>query len=278
MIRVRQRFPNPTLENISEEINSQLMKLDLAKKVKKGQTVAVACSSRGIANYCTIVKAVISFLKQKGLDPFMVPAMGSHGAATAAGQKRVLEHLGINEKEVEPIRSSLEVVNIGETEDHIAVYVDKLAAASDHIVLINRIKKHTEFDHEFESGLLKMMAIGLGKQKGAATYHEAMLTHGYPGVILTVARKVMQHANILFGVGIVENGYGQTAAISVCPKDKLEEMEKELFKSAKAYAPNLPFDVADIIIIDEMGKDISGTGFDTKVVGRIGLPLVTFVI
>jgi hypothetical protein len=141
--------------------------------------------------------------------------------------------------------------------------------------LINRIKKHTEFDHEFESGLLKMMAIGLGKQKGAATYHEAMLTHGYPGVILTVARKVMQHANILFGVGIVENGYGQTAAISVCPKDKLEEMEKELFKSAKAYAPNLPFDVADIIIIDEMGKDISGTGFDTKVVGRIGLPLVT---
>jgi hypothetical protein len=261
MIRVRQRFPNPILENIPGEINAQLLKLELGKTVEKGQTVAVACSSRGIANYSTIVKAVISFLKQMGLEPFILPAMGSHGAATAAGQKRVLEHLGINEKEVEaPIRSSLDVVNIGETEDHIPVYLDKLAAGADHIVLINRIKKHTEFDYEFESGLLKIMAIGLGKQKGAATYHEAMLTHGYPAVILTVAHQVMQHANILFGVGIVENGYGQTAAIGVCPKEKLEEMEKELFKSAKAYAPSLPFD---------------GTGFDTKVVGRIGLPLVT---
>jgi hypothetical protein len=268
MIRIRQRFPNPILENIPGEIRAQLMKLDLGKTVEKGQTVAVACSSRGIANYSTIVKAVISFLKQMGLEPFILPAMGSHGAATAAG--------GINEKEVEaPIRSSLDVVNIGETEDHIPVYLDKLAAGADHIVPINRIKKHTEFDYEFESGLLKIMAIGLGKQKGAATYHEAMLTHGYPVVILTVAHLVMQHANILFGVGIVENGYGQTAAIGVCPKDKLEEMEKELFKSAKAYAPSLPFDEADIIIIDEMGKDISGTGFDTKVVGRIGLPLVT---
>jgi hypothetical protein len=276
MIRIRQRFPNPVLENIPAEINSQFTRLDLGNTVAKEQRVAVACSSRGIANYSTIVKAVISSLKTIGLSPFIVPAMGSHGAATAAGQKRVLEHLGIIENEVKaPIRSSLEVINIGETEDHIPVYVDKLAARADHIVLINRIKKHTEFDHEFESGLLKMMAIGLGKQKGAATYHEAMLTHGYSDVILSVARTVMQHANILFGVGIVENGYGQTAAIGVCPKDKLEEMEKELFKSAKAYAPSLPFDEADIIIIDEMGKDISGTGFDTKVVGRIGLPLVT---
>ncbi len=276
MIRVRQRFPNPTLESIPGEINTQIMKLDIGKPAEKGPTVAVACSSRGIANYGSIVKAVISFLKQIGLEPFIVPAMGSHGAATAAGQKRVLEHLGINEKEVEaPIRSSLEVVKIGETEDHIPVYLDKLASEADHIVLINRIKKHTEFDHEFESGLLKMMAIGLGKQAGAATYHEAMLTHGYPEVILTVARKVMQKVHILFGVGIVENGYGQTASIGICPGHKIEDMEKESFKSAKAYAPSLPFDEADIIIIDEMGKDISGTGFDTKVVGRIGLPLVT---
>jgi hypothetical protein len=120
-----------------------------------------------------------------------------------------------------------------------------------------------------------MMAIGLGKQQGAATYHEAMMTHGYPKVILTVAHQVMQHVNILFGVGIVENGYGQTAVIGICRPEKIEEMEKELFKSAKKYAPSLPFDEADILIIDEMGKDISGTGFDTKVVGRIGLPLLT---
>jgi hypothetical protein len=276
MIRVKQKFDGPTLDKIPEEIAAQVNNLELANDVKSGQTVAVACSSRGIANYGTIVKAVILSLKDLGLSPFIVPAMGSHGAATGAGQKRVLERLGISEEEAGvPIQSSLEVIQIGETQDHIPVYLDKLASEADHIVLVNRIKKHTEFDHEFESGLLKMMAIGLGKQAGAAAYHEAMLTHGYPRIILAVAHQVMQHTNILFGVGIVENGYGQTAAIGVCPRDKLEEMEKEFFKSAKAYAPSLPFDEADIIIIDEMGKDISGTGFDTKVVGRIGLPLVT---
>jgi hypothetical protein len=149
-----------------------------------------------------------------------------------------------------------------------------LASEADHIVLINRIKKHTEFEHEFESGLLKMMAIGLGKQEGAATYHEAMLSLGYPRVILTVARKIMQSANVLCGVGIVENGYGQTAQIDICRSDDILEMEKNLFKKARQFAPALPFDEADILVIDEMGKDISGTGFDTKVVGRIGLPLV----
>jgi hypothetical protein len=276
MIRVKQTFDATTLDDIPGEIQSQIKNLGLGKVVKDGQTVAVACSSRGLTNYATIVKAVISALKQLGLAPFIIPAMGSHGAATAAGQKRVLAHLGIIDTEVGvPIRSSLEVVQIGETDDHLPVYLDKLAAEADHIVLINRIKKHTEFDHEFESGLIKMMGIGLGKQEGAATYHEAMLTFGYPHVLMTVAHKVMAHSNLLFGVGSVENGYGQTAAIGVCPRDKIEDMEKELLKSAKAYAPGLPFDEADIIIIDEMGKDISGTGFDTKVVGRIGLPLVT---
>ena len=276
MIRVRQTFNDTALDNVSEEIDAQLANLKLKTSIKPGQTAAVACSSRGIANYGAIVKAVISYLKQLKLEPFIIPAMGSHGAATAAGQKRVLQHLGIVEEGVgAPIRSSLEVVRIGETEDHLAVYLDKLASEADHIVLINRIKKHTEFEHEFESGLLKLMAIGLGKQEGAAAYHEAMLTFGYPRVILTVARKVMQAANVLFGVGVVENGYGQTAQIGICRSDDIREMEKRLFKNAKQFAPALPFDEADIIIIDEMGKDISGTGFDTKVVGRIGLPLVT---
>ena len=276
MLRVRQTFNGAALANIAEEIRSQIENLGLEDIVQNGQTVAVACSSRGLSNYSSIVQSVIFSLKQLGLSPFIIPAMGSHGAATAAGQKRVLEHLGINEADVDaPIKSSLEVVRIGETQDHIPVYLDKLASEADHIVLINRIKKHTEFDHEFESGLIKMMGIGLGKQEGAATYHEAMLTFGYPRVLLTVARKVMQHSNLLFGVGSVENGYGQTASIGVCPRDSIEEMEKELFKSAKAFVPSLPFDEADIIIIDEMGKEISGTGFDTKVVGRIGLPLVT---
>lgn len=276
MLRVRQTFDRTVLVDVAGHIVDRLNALAPRLDVKPGQSVAIACSSRGLSNYPTIVKAVVSALKQKKLQPFIIPAMGSHGAATAEGQKRVLEHLGIYETEIgAPIKSSLEVVKIGETEDRLPVFMDKLASEADHMVLINRIKKHTEFDHEFESGLIKMMAIGLGKQEGAATYHEAMLTYGYPHVLLTVARKVMEHSNLLFGVGSVENGYGQTAKIGICPREKIEEMEKELFKSAKAYAPGLPFDEADIIIIDEMGKDISGTGFDTKVVGRIGLPLVT---
>jgi hypothetical protein len=275
MIRVRQTFDNTKLDNISEEMNTQLADLKLKSAIKPGQSVAVACSSRGIDNYGVIVKAVITYLKQFKLEPFIIPAMGSHGAAKAAGQKRVLAHLGIVEEEVgAPIRSSLEVMPIGKTEDHLTVYLDKLASAADHIVLINRIKKHTEFEHEFESGLLKMMAIGLGKQEGAAAYHEAMLSLGYPRVILTVARKIMQSTNVLFGVGVVENGYGQTAQIGIGRSDDILEMEKKLFKKARQFAPALPFDEADILIIDEMGKDISGTGFDTKVVGRIGLPLV----
>ena len=276
MIRVRQTFDETTLDNVSEEMYTQLANLELETAIKPGQTAAVACSSRGIDNYGAIVKAVISYLKQLRLVPFIIPAMGSHGAATAAGQKRVLEHLGIVEEEVgAPIRSSLEVVRVGETEDHLTVYLDKLASEADHIILINRIKTHTEFEHEFESGLLKMMAIGLGKQEGAAAYHEAMMTFGYPRVILTVAREIMQSTNVLFGVGAVENGYGQTAQIGICRSDDILQMEKRLFKQAKRFAPALPFEEADIIIIDEMGKDISGTGFDTKVVGRIGLPLLT---
>ncbi len=275
MIRVRQAFEKTTLENIPQEILTHLAKLELEKIVKKGDTVAVACSSRGIANYGIIIKTVVLFLKQLGLAPFIIPAMGSHGAATSEGQKRVLEHLGITENEMGvPIRSSLDVIQLGETEEHIPVYLDKEASRADHIVLINRIKKHTEFEHEFESGLLKMMAIGLGKQAGASTYHEAMLTYGYPGVILSIAKKVLQGSNILFGLGVVENGYCQTYKIDVSGPDKIEEMEKELFKESKKMSPSLPFDEADILIIDEMGKDISGTGFDTKVVGRIGLPLV----
>jgi hypothetical protein len=202
--------------------------------------------------------------------------MGSHGAATPEGQKRVLDNYGISEERTGvPIRSSLEVVEIGETKDHIPVFLDKLAWGANFIVPINRIKSHTDFEYEIESGLMKLMAIGLGKQKGAAIYHQAILTHGYPRIILTAARKIVQSGKILFGVGIVENGYAQTAQIGVVGPGELEEREKDLLKEAKRLEARLPFEDVDILIIDEMGKDISGTGFDTKVVGRIHMPLVT---
>ena len=276
MMRVRQTFDSREVDDIAAEVKAGMAALDVSPMVASGQTVAVACSSRGITNYSTIVKAVIASLKAAGLEPFIIPAMGSHGSATAEGQLRVLEHLGISEETVgAPVRSSLDVVQLGETKESIPVYMDRLASEADHTVLVNRIKKHTEFEHTFESGLMKMIAIGLGKQAGAAMYHQAMLSFGYANVIQSIADNVLQKANILCGVGIVENGYGQTAEIGISSREQIEAREIELFKLAKALSPALPFEEADVIVIDEMGKDISGTGFDTKVVGRIGLPLVT---
>ena len=275
MYRIRQTFEPQKIDDITADVRTGMAALHLESKTTPGQTVAIGCSSRGIANYAAIVKEVAASLKAMGLKPFIFPAMGSHGSATARGQQQVLAHLGITgESTGIPVRSSLDVIRIGETEQGIPVYLDGQVAKADHIVLINRIKKHTDFVHKFESGLLKMMAIGLGKQKGAAIYHQAMLTYGYANIIHSISQQVMKHANILFGVGIVENGYGETARIGLCPRDKIEEHEIKLLKLAKKLAPALPFDAADIIVIDEMGKDISGTGFDTKVVGRIGMPLV----
>jgi len=275
MIRIRQRLETLMVRDIRREIADQVNKLAVYKKVKTSESVAVACSSRGIANYSAIAKETVRSLKGLGLKPFLVPAMGSHGAATSEGQKRVLENYGITESAVgAPILSSLEVTPLGETEDGVPVFIDRIALKADHIVLINRIKSHTEFAHEFESGLLKMMAVGLGKVKGATLYHKAFMTYGYPRVILTVARKIMESGKILFGVAVVENGYSQTAEIRVLVPEEIEEKEKALLKKAKRLSPRLPFDEVDVLIVDEMGKDISGSGFDTKVVGRIMMPLV----
>ncbi len=276
MYRIRQNFDAQKVNNIAAAVKNGMDVLPLTSIIKPGQTVAVACSSRGINNYGAIVTEVVRSLKALELKPFIFPAMGSHGSATAEGQEKVLAHLGITEDIVgAPVRSSLEVIQLGETSQGVPVLLDKLASEADHIVLINRIKKHTEFEHEFESGLIKMMAIGIGKQAGAAGYHQAMFSYGYANVIGAIADVVLQQAPILFGVGIVENGYGQTAKIGICPRDQIKTQEVELLKLAKQLAPSLPFKEADILYIDEMGKEISGTGFDTKVVGRIGMPLVS---
>jgi hypothetical protein len=275
MIRLRNKFEASAAVDIDREIISGFRKLASAKTVKAGASVAVGCSSRGIADYPAIVKATVGCLRDAGLKPFLFPAMGSHGAATAAGQKKVLESYGVSENTIgAPIRSSLDTVQIGQTEDGVPVLIDKMASEADYIVLINRITSHTEFEHEFESGLLKMMAIGMGKEKGASLYHKAFMVYGYPRVILSVARKVIQTGRILCGVGIVENGYGRTTRLEVLSAEEIIPQEKVLLKEAKRLAPGLPFADIDVLIIDEMGKDISGSGLDTKVVGRILMPLI----
>jgi hypothetical protein len=276
MIRVKQVFDGTAVEDVAAEISSQIAKVRALHKAKKGQVVAVACGSRGIADYPSIVGATVRALRQKGLKPFLVPAMGSHGAATAAGQKKVLERMGMAERTLGvPVLSSLKTVKIGETEDRIPVYVDALALRADCIVPVNRIKSHTDFTGEIESGLMKLMAIGLGKKRGASAYHQAAFELGYSRVITSVARKVLESGKVLFGVAIVENGYGRTAKLRALEAEDIEAEEKKLLKEAKGMAPRLPFDDVDILIVDEIGKEISGTGMDTKVVGRILLPLLS---
>ncbi|MGD9290951.1 MAG: lactate racemase domain-containing protein, partial [Desulfobacterales bacterium] len=205
------------------------------------------------------------------LKPFIIPAMGSHGAATASGQKKVLSDLGITELAVgAPIRSNLEVTPVGKTKEGIPVNIDRLAHEADHIVPINRIKEHTGFEADIQSGLMKLMVIGLGKTEGAQRYHHAMTTYGYHAVILSSARVVLQSCNILFGVGCIENAYRQVANIGVFEKHRIEDREKAFLRKYKEIKARLPFEFAHVLVVEEIGKEISGHGFDTKVAGRIG--------
>jgi len=276
VMRLAQHLERAPLEDVSTAVEGALAGLDLETSVRPGQSVAVGCSSRGISNHGVIVGAIVRRLRDLGLEPFVVPAMGSHGAADAEGQARVLADMGISERALGvPVRSSLDVVEVGVTEDGVPVLVDRVAMGADHVVVVNRVKKHTEFVNQpFESGLQKMLAVGLGKQRGASVYHDAMFRFGYARVIATVASVVMEKAPVLFAVGVVEDGRGETALVRAARPADLPRVEAELLSVARRLAPGLPFTDIDVLVIDEIGKDISGTGLDTKVVGRIGLPLL----
>jgi hypothetical protein len=230
--------------------------------------VAITAGSRGIANIDRITRAVVDEMKSLGLAPFIVPAMGSHGGATAEGQAKLLEHYGVTESAMGcPIRSSMEVVEIGRTKGT-TVFCDKNAWEADHIAVVGRINAHPDFSGDIESGLFKMMAIGLGKQHGAEHYHRAGQEYSYAEIFPLVGRTVLETGHVLFGLGIVENGYGETAKVqALLPRD-LESGEKALLAEAKAWMPRLPFERIDLLIVDEMGKNINGAGMDPHVVGR----------
>lgn len=276
MMKIRQAIASCPLPDLESAIIAEIESLRLHDRVKPGQSVAVGCSSRGIANYGLIIATLVKSLQAKGLKPFLFPAMGSHGAATAMGQKRVIESHGITEDELGvPIKSSLDTVKIGQLDNGTPVLIDQFAFEADHIVIVNRVKSHTEFTHAFESGLMKMLAIGMGKEQGATLYHKAFMIEGYAAIIERVAATVFNTGKFLFGLGIVEDGLLQTAKIAAFPAEKLLEGEIDLLRLAKKLEPKLPFEDVDVLIIDEMGKDISGSGFDAKVVGRINMPLVS---
>lgn len=244
-------------------------------RVRAGASVAVGVGSRGIANLQAIVRAVITELRTVGADPFIVPAMGSHGGATAEGQRGILAGYGIVEDAVgAPIRATMDVVQVGELEGGRPLYLDRYAAGADAILVVNRVKHHTDFAGRIESGLAKMCAIGLGKQKGAASIHRYG-ADGLRSLMPRVARGLVERCPIVGGVAVIENPYGRTAEVhGLTAADIAGEREMELLTRARSLAPRLAFDQVDVLIVDRIGKDISGSGMDTHVIGRVRMPSI----
>ena len=269
MLRVKQKFEAPTLEDIPAAVRTEVQSLALDSKVTAGESVAISVGSRGIANIALIIKSLVEELRVLGLDPFLVPAMGSHGGGVAEAQQAIIEGYGVTEEYTgAPIKASMETVQVGETEDGVPVFFDKYAYEADHVAVVGRIKPHTDFVGEIESGLHKMMLIGLGKHKGAALYHQAIVHYSFDRIIRSVGQTVIDKCGVLLGLGLVENQYDKTALIKGVGAEELVEQEKELLVLAKKWMPRLPFETVDLLIVDEIGKNISGAGMDTNVVGR----------
>lgn len=273
MAKVAQYFARKKIADIEATIQTD-MNQKLTPEQFNGKRLAVAVGSRGIANLAVVVESVVRQLRAWGAEPFIIPAMGSHGGATAEGQARILDDYGINEQSMGvPVLSSMEVVQVSALHNGMPVYVDKFAYESDGIVVVNRVKPHTDFKGEYESGLSKMMGIGLGKHKGATTLHSYGFDQ-FHDLIPKVGKAVLQHAPISFGVAIVENAYEETSRVEIVNKDSILEREKELLQEARRNMAKLLVPDIDVLIVEEIGKDISGSGMDPNVTGRTssGLP------
>lgn len=268
MVRIRQRFERPIVLNIEQELTNQLLSSNVLQTIKAGMRVAIAVGSRGIANLPQIVKETISNLKALGAQPFIVPAMGSHGGATAEGQAKILAGFGITEKTMGvPIISSMEVVQLGNTPSGLPIYFDAQANSADATVLIAKIKPHPGFHGTYESGLAKMTVIGLGKQVGAELCHAAGMDR-MAERIEEIARASLACSNIAFAVGVLENAYDETAQIVVLPASRIMDEEPALLEIARSMMPSIPFSSIEVLVVDEIGKDISGPGMDCNVIRR----------
>jgi hypothetical protein len=268
VVKVRQDFPRPRVEDVGEVLREQCEREEIKSRIRPDAEVAITAGSRGISGIDNVLRSLVRILKDAGARPFIIPAMGSHGGATAEGQVEILKSLGVTEESVgAPIRSSMEVVELGETESGVPVYMDRIASEADGVVIVGRIKQHTDFRSRLESGLLKMSSIGLGKHAEALALH----SHGVKGIrdyMVDAGTKVFESGKVLFGVGIVENAYEETAIIEAIPPERVVEREAELLKESARLMPRLPVSEMDVLFVDELGKNFSGTGMDTNVVGR----------
>ena len=269
MFRVRQTFERTKVDDVAGAVQNQLEGLGLGRRIRPGETVAVTAGSRGIANIVVILRAIVAHVRQLGGEPFLVPAMGSHGGGTSEGQLEVLSSLGIDESSCEcPLRASMETVVVGRAPEGFPVHFDRQAHQADHVIVCGRVKPHTDFGGEIQSGLMKMLLIGLGKHEGAKIYHRAFMDYDFGRIVRSVGREVLARCPIVAGLAIVENGYEQTGRIVAVPPEDFESQDRQLLRLATDWMPRLPFAKVDFLLIDQIGKNISGTGMDTNVVGR----------
>jgi hypothetical protein len=268
MVRVQQHLAAAEIGDLAAAVHEQLALAGVGETVRPGMRVALALGSRGIARIDELAAAVVAGLNARGAHPFIVPAMGSHGGATAQGQLEVLARLGITEERVGcPIRSSMEVVEIGALPSGLPVRIDRHAHEADGIVVVNRVKPHTSFRGPSESGLVKMIAVGLGKQQGADSCHAQGFGHMAENIV-AMAEVALAREKILFGVAVVENALDRPMTVAAVPAREIVTRDRELLVLAKANMPRIPFDPLDVLVVDRIGKEFSGTGMDPNVTGR----------
>ncbi len=274
MVKVRQQFAAGHIADLQASVSEQLAGKEIAPLIKPGARIAVLVGSRGIAKIDDIVASTVSELKRYKAEPFIVPAMGSHGGATAAGQIEVLQSLGITEEKVgAPIISSMDTVELGVASSGLPVYFDRNAAGADGIIPIARIKPHTAFRYQHESGVIKMLTIGAGKQRGASTLHSRFTVHGFGPLLHAAYQQVCRKLPVLFGLAIVENAHEQVAMIEAIPQQLIEKREAALLQKAFALMPKIPFNAFDVLIVDQLGKNISGDGMDPNITGRYAVDI-----
>ncbi|HWR05792.1 lactate racemase domain-containing protein [Sporomusa sp.] len=272
MARVKQIIAQSAIKDIRSAVSEEVKRINIADLIKPGEKVGITVGSRGIANLKVIVEALIEEVKQVGGEPFILPAMGSHGGGTAEGQIEMLKSLGISSETMNvPVIACGEATQIGTTQQGIPVYVNEITRSEklDKIIIFNRVKEHTEFEGDIESGIHKICAIGIGNPQGALTVHQYSLDFGYEKAITEVGAYIIKHLPVAFAFASVENYYHKTAHIKAMLPDEIADEEKKLLKLAKSSLGKIPFEELDVLIIDEMGKNVSGSGMDTNVIGRI---------
>ena len=276
MVKVKQLLDHSHIDvkEIPGIVHDELDREEMRARIKPGASVAITCGSRGVANIAVIIKAIVDFVKECGGEPFVFPAMGSHGGATAKGQLEILTGYGVTEENMGcPIRATMEVVQVGQTPDGMPVYVDKYAYHADAIILCGRVKAHTAFRGPYESGIMKMAVIGMGKQKGAETVHR----NGFYelGTMLPIIGKVvLENAPVIGAVALVENAFDQTCMIKGMLKEEIYEEEPKLLAASKQRLGKIYFDNIDVLVVDRIGKDISGDGMDPNITGRFAVPYI----